>query len=485
MSSQYNKKFDDTQIYEFMKIIHNLSPELYAKIINNNNECYTSNKVNLSNHKLEFNKINSNKNIRLDVLLKMNNVSDLNIYYKPILLIARIYNFVAENENICKLIINKTLTFSKIKSIIINLNLKTNIKYDNFITAIDILYDFLIDNNCNYEFYNYNLYIVYFLLVKTIWIKYIYKFHDLTTYICNGGCRIKSPINIINTIRHKSLLTKCILLLCYDNNKIYEINNIYQNTQAKFKCYLENNNHNKIACIDNICNIDYLKDISVISSIYNKITNNLIISVLIDIIKDFIPVKNKLNEVNYNMCSNCVYSYLLKYYKESIIINDIFSHHNINNAKIEGGNYYNSIKISNIKSCKKVKNLVRKKIKFNKNYYDCDINNIKTKYDLLHVMIKSNYNIQYYYNIIHVLTNNYKIKLDYYCALHCFYYGKNADIDFILDVIHTNYNQKICDNIIAKSELKYATSIYYSNYLNKFNLDFIYYDTILLEKLLH
>lgn len=498
MNNQNINAFSESEISELTQTINDINPELFEKIIKNNKKCYYDDELNLSNCNLSLDKIKNDKNIHIDDLLNNNNIIDYKIYYKSILLICKIYNIVKNINKICN------YKHRLYDHDYYNYELKPIIKlileifdFLNIIDAINILYNSLIDYKYIYDDYIHNLYVSYFLLLKEVKLKDAKTNHmNICDFLCNDHIlndnlkmekSIKAPIKILNTITNKNLLEICILLIINTDNYnkiIFGISKI----NLTFDCeYYSNSklNHDLERCIKLkqvfmsrlICNISLIVDM------YSYINNKLLIPTIFNIVKNLFSIRYRTTHI----CNNCIYTFLLNCFSvnftlntEKLILDTIFYHNTYaktkacNNIIIHDTKYNYINEITNTKIYKKkIKNLARKKIKYIKNKFDCNKNNIKTIIDLLYFMIHSGINIQYYNNMNDILLE-YKIN----------------NIDHLDDE-----NIKLVSQKILYFTRLYITSRYTPNYevseseyelnyqyLTKFNLDFLYYETILLFK---
>lgn len=505
MSTEDINNFDESKLTELSQTIKDINPDLFKKIVENNKECYFDKKLNSLIDNYQLDKIDSANNMHINDLLNINNISNLKIYCKPILLIYKIYNMVCDIDGTYNYnhyfydYLFYNMEKDKIKLILCDFN------FENITTAIDILYNLLINHKYPCDYYIEILYISYFLLIKTIGVLNVTNKHiDIDELLCNGYNfnnnnlkPVNPPIKILNTISVKPLLELCILLIINrDCENIENIENLNLNLNLVCDQYINNEMKDETSgCIEFNSLPDILYKLSLIANMYHCINNQLIIPAIFSIVKNtFVKIRRSYYNNN-NICNNCIYSFLLNYFtnqhkfnltnlnifyednSKKIVLDIILYHDRCSNTKKYNKyiihntsyNYINEIANTTIYK-RKTKNLIRKKIKYGKKKLYCNVYNIKTIYDLLDFMVNTGINIQYCNSINDILLK----------------YIPN-DFDYNIDLSDEN-NIKIVTEKILNSEtfnmmIKYI-EIYCHYYLDlyKLNFDFLYYETILLFK---
>lgn len=294
--------FDETNLSELTQTIKDINPELFKKIVENNKECYFNKKFTSSINNYQLDKIESKNNIHIDDLLNSNNISNLKIYYKSILLICKTYK-ITQSENFKCSLYNNKISMSNMESIIFDFT------FENITMAIDILYNYLIDYNYAYNDYIHNTYLSYFLLIKTINSLYIInKNNNIDELLCNGYIfnnhlkNISAPINILNTITDKIILENCILLIINTDCISNHILNINLNLSLVCEYHIKNKPITKNnGCIDftHLYESTILNNLLLFVNMYHFINNKLIIPILVNIVKISIKTTNIINIIEY------------------------------------------------------------------------------------------------------------------------------------------------------------------------------------------
>lgn len=94
MNNENINLLDESKVSELLLIIKDTNPKLFEKITENNNERYLNKEFISLSDNFSLDKIQNVNNIQLDDLLNMNNISNLKMYYKPLLIICRIYTAI-------------------------------------------------------------------------------------------------------------------------------------------------------------------------------------------------------------------------------------------------------------------------------------------------------------------------------------------------------------------------------------------------------